>query len=112
MTVISDEFMREAISKTKPYCVVILKAGPRHREPGVEPVIWEHGRRNFELRAAGRLSIICPIRDGTEVCGIGIFSTSPEETKRIMDHDPGVKAGVFVYELHPSRSFPGDALPG
>ena len=28
-----------------------------------------------------------------------------------MDGDPGVQAGVFVYELHPCRSFPGDALP-
>jgi hypothetical protein len=28
-----------------------------------------------------------------------------------MDADPGVQAGVFVYEVHPVRSFPGDALP-
>jgi hypothetical protein len=34
-----------------------------------------------------------------------------EEAKRIMDDDPGVKAGVFVFELHPCRSFPGDMLP-
>ena len=24
----------------------------------------------------------------------------------------GVKAGVFTYEVHPVRSFPGDCLPG
>jgi hypothetical protein len=35
----------------------------------------------------------------------------PDETKRMMDDDPGVKAGVFVYEVHACRSFPGDALP-
>jgi hypothetical protein len=29
-----------------------------------------------------------------------------------MDEDPAVKAGVFVYEVHPCRSFPGDSLPG
>jgi hypothetical protein len=28
-----------------------------------------------------------------------------------MEDDPGVKAGVFVYEVHPCRSFPGDSLP-
>jgi hypothetical protein len=28
-----------------------------------------------------------------------------------MEDDPGVKAGVFEYEIHPVRSFPGDALP-
>jgi hypothetical protein len=29
----------------------------------------------------------------------------------IMDGDPGVQAGIFTYEVHPVRSFPGDALP-
>jgi hypothetical protein len=28
-----------------------------------------------------------------------------------MDCDPGVQAGIFTYEIHPIRSFPGDALP-
>ena len=28
-----------------------------------------------------------------------------------MDDDPGVLAGVFRYELHPCRGFPGDHLP-
>jgi hypothetical protein len=29
-----------------------------------------------------------------------------------MDEDPAVKEGIFAYELHASRSFPGDMLPG
>jgi hypothetical protein len=33
------------------------------------------------------------------------------EVKKIMDEDPGVQAGVFVYEIHATRSFPGDSLP-
>jgi hypothetical protein len=78
---------------------------------GVEDIIWEHGRRNFSLRADGLLAIVCPVRDGSDVCGVGIFTVSPQETASIMDEDPGVKAGVFVYELHACRSFPGDALP-
>lgn len=28
-----------------------------------------------------------------------------------MDEDPGVQAGVFTYQIHPTRSFPGDTLP-
>jgi hypothetical protein len=28
-----------------------------------------------------------------------------------MDGDPGVQAGVFVYDVHTCRGFPGDALP-
>jgi hypothetical protein len=63
------------------------------------------------MRADGLLSIVCPVGDGTEVCGVAIFNLGPEETSKIMEDDPGVKAGVFVYEVHPCRSFPGDALP-
>jgi uncharacterized protein YciI len=51
------------------------------------------------LRAEGVLSIVCPISDGSDVAGIGIFKASVEEVKSIMDEDPGVKAGVFVYEI-------------
>jgi len=49
--------------------------------------------------------------DGTEICGVDIFKSTAEELENIMDEDPGVKAGIFVYETHPCRSFPGDSLP-
>jgi hypothetical protein len=112
MTTITDDFMRSMLATTKPYCVVILKAGPNRQTPGVEKIVWEHGRRNFQLRADGLLSVICPVMDGSEVSGIGIFNAGVEETRAIMEGDPGVQAGVFVYEVHPCRSFPGDSLPG
>jgi uncharacterized protein YciI len=111
MTTITDEFMRQMMSTTRNYCVVILKAGPNKHREGVEKIIWEHGRRNFELRADGVLSIVCPVSDGSDVSGIGIFNASVEEVKKIMDEDPGVQAGVFAYEIHTCRSFPGDSLP-
>lgn len=111
MTTVTDEFMKQMISTTKSYCAVILKAGPKRHEPGVEKIIWEHGRRNFALRADGVLSIVCPVADGSNVTGVGIFNADVEEVKKIMDEDPGVKAGVFVYEIHACRSFPGDSLP-
>jgi hypothetical protein len=28
-----------------------------------------------------------------------------------MAADPGVQAGLFSYDIHPARSFPGSALP-
>jgi len=111
MTTITDEFMRQMSSKTRKYCIVILKAGPYRYVDGVEKIIWEHGRRNHELRADGVLSIVCPISDGSNVTGVGIFNANVEEVKKIMDEDPGVQAGVFVYEIHATRSFPGDSLP-
>ena len=73
-------------------------------------IVFEHGRRNYELHRDGKLLIVCPIRDESDVAGIGVFSTSVEETKKIYDEDPGVKAGIFAYEVHRSRSFLGDRL--
>ena len=62
MTEITDEFMRQMISRTRNYCVVILKAGPNRSKPGVEKIIWEHGRRNSlcERRDCCRLSARSP----------------------------------------------------
>jgi len=111
MTTITDEFMREMLPKAKTYCLMILKNGPQRHQPGADKIIWEHGRRNFALRADGVMPIVCPVGDGSEVCGIGIFTTGIDEARRIMDEDPGVKAGVFVYELHACRGFAGSCLP-
>ncbi len=111
MPAITDEFMRERIDKTKNYTVVILKATPKRKDPGADAIVWEHGRRNFVLRAEGLLSIVCPITDDSGVSAIGIFNADVQKTKQIMDEDPAVQAGIFAYEVHPCRSFPGDALP-
>ncbi len=111
MKTITDEYMLEMRSRTKAYVIVILRAGPRYSEPGADKIIWEHGRRNHALRAEGLLSIVCPVMDGSPVRGIGIFNLAVEEVDRLMSEDPGVKEGIFVYEAHSCRSFPGDALP-
>ena len=109
---ITDTFMREMISKTKNYCVVLLKHGPNWNMDGSEKIIWEHGRRNFALKMRGALPIVCPVSDGSDLSGVGIFDTDANELKIIMDEDPGVKQGIFIYEIHPCRSFPGSSLPG
>src|SRR5215471_14772788 len=111
MQTISDEYMREMLPKTKTYCLLILKPGPRMKEPGADKIIWEHGRRNFALRAERLLSIVCPVGDST-VAGIGIFDAPMDQVDRLMQDDPAVKEGVLLYELHACRSFPGDSLPG
>jgi len=57
------------------------------------------------------LSIVSPVSDGSDLSGIRIFNANIDEVKRIMDEDPAAKKGVFVYEIHACRSFPGDCLP-
>jgi hypothetical protein len=96
MVTVTNEFMQEMRTKTKVYSLVILKSGPNIKAVGAEKVIWEHGRRNFALRSEGLLQIVCPISDGSEIHGIGIFKAGIEETKKIMDDDPAVKTGIFV----------------
>jgi hypothetical protein len=114
---ITEEKFTENLQKSRPYTVVILKAGPRFvmpglgRDPAITAIITQHGRRNMALREAGIMPIVCPIGDGSGVTGVCVFNTSPEEAQRIYSADPGVVAGVFAFEVHPARSFPGSTLP-
>ena len=108
---ITDEFMRAGIAQARGYTLVLLHAGPEYDDPGSRAIVWEHGRRNFALREQGLLPIVCPVDDDSAVCGMGIFDATPDETRVLMDGDPGVLAGVFTYELHPIRGFPGSTLP-
>ena len=110
MAEITDEYMLEIRKKTQPYTFVILHKTPKADESGADKIIWEHGRRNHQMRRDGVLRIALPVRDESNVAGIMVFSKNIDETKKIMDEDPSVKAGIFVYEIHVTRSFPGDAL--
>jgi len=111
MSEITDDFMKGMLARSRAYTVVVLNKGPNYCEDGDRSIVWEHARRNFELRAAGQLAIVVPVRDESDVVGIGLFVTDPEETRTLMEADPGVRAGWFRFDVHPGRSFPGDALP-
>ena len=111
MKTITNEFMMQMLGNSRNYTIVILKKGPNEDIPEVKQIIWEHGRKNFELREEGLLSIVCPLAEENEIRGIGIFNADKEKVKEILDEDPGVQKGVFVYEILTARSFPGDALP-
>jgi len=111
MNRITDEYMRRMLQTTKRYTVTILHRTPLRDGSGADEIVWEHGRRNFKLRRDGLLCIVCPVdKDESDVTGICIFSTALEETRKIMDEDPAVKAGIFTYEIHSIEGFPGDAL--
>lgn len=108
---IADDEMRALLGASVPYTAVLLRHGPAYGGPDTPALTWEHGRRNFELRADGRLAIVLPVRDGSDLAGIGIFALDEDATCAVLDDDPGVRAGIFTYETHPARGFPGDALP-
>jgi uncharacterized protein YciI len=108
-SVISDDEMRSALATAREYTLVLLRYTPRRQEPGADAIVWEHGRRNFELRASGELTIVGPLGDG-EFAGLCIFATDLDRTRALMDADPAIAAGIFTYELQTLHSFPGDAL--
>lgn len=110
MKTITDEFMNQMRQNTKTYTAVLLKAGPNFNQPDTYPVIWEHGRRNYALREEGLINIVSPVLDGGDLKGIAIFNAELEQTRKIMADDPGVQAGIFVFEIYAIRSFPGDSL--
>ena len=107
---ITDDYMNERISKAKGYALMVLKPTPDYLKPDSRPIVWEHGRRNMALQAAGIMPIVCLVGD-EQISGIGIFNTDADEAQAIMAEDPGVRAGIFTFEIHGCRGFPGDALP-
>ncbi len=114
---ITDAYMTEQLGRSAAYTVVLLHRGPAYAGEGADAVIWEHGRRNFALRAQGVLDVVVPLPPAPGVteglAGIAIFSAPPDEVRALLDTDPAVEAGVLTYELHQGRGFPGDALrPG
>lgn len=111
MPTITDDFMKQMMTTTKPYTLVLLTKGPNFNRPDAPAIIWEHGRRNFELRAEGLLSVVFPIRNDSDKAGVGVFNADVEQTKKIIEEDPAVKEGILNYEVHATRSFPGDRLP-
>lgn len=110
MQAITDEYMQQMLQQTKAYTLVLLKANPEYKKEGFEKIIWEHGRRNFQLRAEGVLNIVAPVTEASPVAGICVFDADAAEVKAIMDEDPAVKEGIFTYDILPLRSFPGDSL--
>ena len=108
---ITDEVMHERLRAARPYTVVLLHATGQLVRPDAGPITWEHGRRNFALREHGVLPIVLPATDDNDLAGLYIFNAPPYDVRAIMDHDPGLAAGIFTCEIHPVRGFPGSCLP-
>ena len=107
---ITDDYMHDRIGKAMPYALVLLRPAPGYHRPESRQIVWEHGRRNMALQAAGIMPIVCPV--GNDVLsGMCILHTDPDSARALMADDPGVQAGIFTFEVHPCRGFPGDALP-
>ncbi len=108
---IADDAMRARLAGSAAYTMVVLHSTDLCVRPQVDPIIWAHGRRNMALITAGIAPVITPVTAAEGPSGFAIFATDVEQARTIMDADPGVAAGIFSYEIHPVRGFPGSALP-
>lgn len=111
LPVITDETMRARLAGTATYTAVLLRVTSKYARPAADPTVWEHGRRNMALGEAGLLPVVLPATDDSDLAGIGVFAAAPDDVRAILDDDPGIRAGIFRYELHPVRGFPGSSLP-
>src|SRR5215471_11246110 len=95
---ITDDYMNERLAKTKSYTLMVLKPSPEAFTEESRPIVWEHGRRNMALQAAGIMPIVCPVGN-QEIAGIGIFNLAADDARAVMADDPGVRAGIFTFEV-------------
>jgi hypothetical protein len=110
MTRVTDEEMAALLATSRDYCLVVLHPTELKNE-STRPIVFEHGRRNMELRRDGKMPIILRVTTDADIAGLGIFTTNEDETRAIMEEDPAVLAGLFTYDVLPVKGFPGDALP-
>ena len=74
---ISDEYMNEQRARTRQYTLMLLKKTAGFDPEEVWPIVWEHGRRNFALRADGLVSIVLPMVDDSELAGCASSTSKP-----------------------------------
>jgi hypothetical protein len=113
---ISDAQMAARLERVRPYVMVLLKAGPAYVPPDTRPpeqaaIVKEHGRRNMALRDEGKMAMVGPVHQARPIMGICIMTIDETQTRAIMDADPAVRAGIFVYDLATWFGAPGDGLP-
>jgi len=74
--------MWQIIAKTRHHSHMVLRCGPTWNKPGANKVIWEHGRKNFELRRDDLLPIVCTVADGSDLSGISTSTERSTKSKR------------------------------
>ena len=116
MVEITDEVMQARLATVRSYCLVLLRKGPAYQPQATRPpeqakIVHEHGRRNMQLSAEGKIALVGPIAAGGEIVGMSIFSVGEKETRALMEGDGAVRAGIFVYDVATFYGFPGDGLP-
>ncbi|MGA2667372.1 MAG: YciI family protein [Ignavibacteria bacterium] len=111
---ITDEFVKKKVSTGRQYILVHLIKGPKYESDpeSADEIQKAHLRFLFKLKEEGKLLLVGPLMEKTDLRGIAIYNIQePEEVKKIASEDPAVQAGLFTIEIYRWFGIPGDGLP-
>ena len=87
------------------YTLVLLKSGEKWNPsaPGFMDVMKKHHAVVKEMTEKGKIAVAgpFPFSDPGELRGVTIFRVGAEETAKLVQDDPSVKAGLLKTEIHP-----------
>ena len=92
---------------TKTTYLVLYRPGPAWLtgKSVMEQPLKEHGKYMLSLYIKGSMKLAGPLSDNAG--GAVLLEVSHEaEAKAIVENDPAVRSGVFVYEMHPWKLQP------
>jgi uncharacterized protein YciI len=87
------------------YTLVLLKSGEKWNPsaPGFMDVMKQHHAVVKEMTERGKIAVAgpFPFSNPGELQGVTIFRVGAEETAKLVQDDPAVKAGLLKAEIHP-----------
>lgn len=99
-----EKYVQQELSKGKQYYIALFKKGPKHATMDsvtTKQVIAKHLSHLFSLHRDGKLNIMGPIMDDSDIAGISIYNVaSREEVVQLIESDEAFKSGRITYELY------------
>jgi uncharacterized protein YciI len=101
------------------YQMVLLRhtaAGRDSDEETREPIFREHLAYTLSMIAGGDQLAAGPVKDSPaedeDICGVGIYQKeSLGEVRRLIEQDPGVRQGLYCFDVMTWRTAPGTISP-
>jgi uncharacterized protein YciI len=98
------------------YTLVFMKKGEKWNpaQPGFMDTLKPHGAFVQQMIEQGKIAIAghFPFKDPGDLHGVAIFRVGGDETTKLVQDDPTVKAGLLKPEIHPWITGKGVLAPG
>ena len=98
------------------YTLVLMKRGEQWDPgaPGFAELVNQYPVLLKKMASQGKVAVAGPFPFAVpgELRGVAIFRVSAEQTAKLMQDDPAVKAGLLTLEIHPWITAKGVLAPG